>query len=79
MYEQLKVEYNKACRRVDLLIYHGQIISNVGLQSVRENVGRLISLNSFTSTTINKHIAEIFSTSQKYIRRWSCPLSYKSQ
>ena len=79
MYEQLKVEYNKACRRVDLLVYHGQIISNIELQSIRENIGQLISLNSFTSTIINKHIAEIFSTSQKYIQRWSCLLSYKSQ
>ena len=79
MYEESKIEYNKACHGVDLLVYHGQIISNIELQTIRENVGQLISLNSFTSTTTNKHIAEIFSTSQKYIERWFCPLSYTIQ
>ena len=79
MYEESKTEYNQAYHGVDLLVYRGQIISNIGLQAIRENVGQLISLNSFASTTINKYIAEISSTSQKYIRRWSCPLSYKSQ
>ena len=63
MYEQLKIEYNKACRGIDLLVYRGQIISNIELQAIRENIGQFISLNSFISTTINKHIAEIFSTS----------------
>ena len=34
------------------MVYHGQIISNIELQTIRENVGELVSLNSFTSTTI---------------------------
>ncbi|CAF3341436.1 unnamed protein product [Rotaria socialis] len=63
MYEQLKIEYNKTCHEVDLFTYRGQIISLIELENIKQNIGQLISLNSFISTTINEQIAEAFSSS----------------
>ena len=63
MYEQLKFEYEKTSHQIDLLAYRGQIISSMELQTIRENIGQLISLNSFISTTVEEETAQGFSLS----------------
>lgn len=63
MYNQLKIEYQRTPLKTDLTIYRGQIISPVELQTIRDNVGQLISLNSFISTTHDEEIAKGFSAS----------------
>jgi tetratricopeptide (TPR) repeat protein len=63
MYDQLKIEYDKTSRGIDLLVYRGQTISSIELQTIRDNIGQLISLNSFISTTIEEQTATGFSLS----------------
>ncbi|CAF3020474.1 unnamed protein product [Rotaria sp. Silwood2] len=46
-----------------MIVYRGQTISMNELKSIQENVGQLISLNSFISTTFEQTTAEAFSLS----------------
>jgi tetratricopeptide (TPR) repeat protein len=61
MYDQLKIEYNQTSRGMDFIVYRGQTISSIELQIIKENIGQLISLNSFISTSIEEQTATGFS------------------
>ena len=63
MFEQLKSEYDKTPREIDFIVYRGQTISILELQTIRENIDQLISLNSFISTTVDEQTAMGFGLS----------------
>ena len=63
MYDQLKIEYDKRSHTMDLLVFRGQILCSNELETIRENIGQFISLNSFISTTIEEQTAQGFSLS----------------
>jgi hypothetical protein len=42
-------------------VFRGQFMTNLEFNSVKDNVGRFMSINTFFSTTIDRHIAKIFS------------------
>lgn len=62
MYDQLKIKYNHKSHENDLIVYRGQIISSIELQIIKDNIGQLISLNSFISTSLEEEVAIGFSS-----------------
>lgn len=44
----------------DITVYRGQIMSKEEIRILEKSVGEFISINSFFSTSLNKHIARIF-------------------
>jgi tetratricopeptide (TPR) repeat protein len=59
--KQIKTEYEKFIRtrktHQNICVYRGQSIGNGELQSMINNVGEFLSMNSFFSTTLNRSIA----------------------
>lgn len=63
MLDQLQARYKKVSHDIDMTVYRGQTISAEELQLIKENVGHLISLNSFISATSESEVAMGFSMS----------------
>jgi tetratricopeptide (TPR) repeat protein len=61
MYKQLQELYSE--QYPDSLphtVFRGQVMTNMEFDSVKNNIGRLISINTFFSTSIDRTVAEIY-------------------
>ncbi|CAF3293331.1 unnamed protein product [Rotaria sp. Silwood2] len=67
MYNQLQQLYmeqfqnNSIQNGTGLMLFRGQIMSDIEFNYIKENIGRVISVNTFFSTTAHRQVAIIFS------------------
>ena len=53
-------ELKKRQANADITVYRGQLMSNAEVELFRKSVGKLISMKSFLSTTLNDQLAKVF-------------------
>ncbi|CAF4289814.1 unnamed protein product, partial [Rotaria sordida] len=62
MYKHLQKLYSEQYPdKLPQTVYRGQCMANLEFNSVKDNVGRLMSINTFFSTTVDFDVAEMFS------------------
>ncbi|CAF3563958.1 unnamed protein product [Rotaria sp. Silwood1] len=60
LYQQLLTLYTAQRFPSSLTVYRGQSLGLIELEYLKENIGQLISMNTFLSTTTDKEVASIF-------------------
>ena len=53
-------EYHRQRNTDVVTLYHGRVVSIATIQDLRDNLGKLISMNGFLSTTRSRHVAGIY-------------------
>ena len=61
LHQQLLLLQQESVRHDRMILYRGQQISTTDFENIRMNVGGLLSVSSFLSTTALVNVAEIFS------------------